>query len=92
MLTEANETSLTAAEEYVLENLRRDTHEVALSHGDQIEVDCMNDCDCIPLVVGRDGQFSQEGCWRLVSCRTKTWGRFSGWAPSISATYEYRLR
>ncbi len=79
-----NYDSLTLAEDYVREALLRETHEQSLEDGDDIEVDHMGRCDCIPLAVTFDVAFKQ-GTWHLVGVRTK---RFS----SLSAIYEFEAK
>lgn len=81
------ESSLEQAEQYVLENLKRETFESRTHDGDEIEVDRMNDCDCVPNRV--EGGCDFLGYWKLVSVRTKTFGFFSNKMPSLSATYRF---
>lgn len=87
---------LAIAEGYVREALAREFFEQAPpQHGDKIDVDNMNECDCVPLVVTMD--HGPAGDWRLVGCKMKPHysrilGRMCYTAMRVSATYEFNKR
>ena len=78
--TREDNASFDAAEDFVCEALQRETHEQSTSSGDEIDVDNMQHCDCVPVIV--DGERFGVGKWDLVAVKPTRRG--------LSATYKSR--
>ena len=80
------EDSLSLASDYIRDKLRKERFEQALKFNDEISVDGLENCDCVPLLIKIENR-SSPGWWNLVSCERK---HISGsLSTTLQATYRW---
>ncbi len=75
------ETSLSLAEDYVRETIKREVYEQRLNRGEKIEVAGIDQCDCVPVNVAFD-EAHRRGNWLLEGVRVHGYGK-------LAATYKW---
>ena len=80
--------ALQLAEEFVLAALARELDGTKLQDGDEIKIDRMNDCDCVPIYVDYEAALQPSGRWYLSGVQNRhPWQRG---VSILSATYRFK--